>query len=48
VQRPQEKHDEQERRYHHLAANHFSKNKAIKTGAECQYWFNFALKLIKD
>ncbi len=47
VQCPQEKHDEQERRYHHLAASHFQ-NKAIKTGAECQNWFVFALKLVKD
>jgi hypothetical protein len=47
VQCPPEKHDKQERRYHHLAACHFQ-NKAIKMGAECQNWFVFALKLVKD
>jgi hypothetical protein len=43
----QAKHDEEERRYHHLTASHFQ-NKAIKTGAECQNWFVFALKLVLD
>ncbi len=44
---PARKHEEQERRYHCLAASHFQ-NKAIITGAEYQNQFIFTLKLVND